>query len=314
MKILYFFIVYRNPEVVDRCIRALLSENSLFLVHVDKNSSCDFSNLLKYKNVHFTSFRYPTPWGGPELALAVYEGLKEMQVYEWDYVCLLSESDYPVKTTDYIAEYLKKSQKDHILINVLPCGNPLETPRGHWLEGGRRRIECYALRLAPKQIATIEPRKFNFGNIRQIVKVLRYNCGKFNDAIKILLTYPRRKKTTDVHCGGHQWFFLKRKTTDDIISFCESHPDFLEDAKYTQCLDEIFFPTVVNQVIDDKRLISKDILRYISWGSDGKSSPDDITVEDSKIIMDCISNPNILFMRKISGIEVCDSIDQVSKL
>ncbi len=130
MKVLYFLIIYKNPEIVERIVTSLQSERSLFLIHVDKNSKLDFSRLRRYSNVHFTSFRFPTPWGGPELALAVYEGLKEIQSCNWDYVCLLSESDYPVKRPEYIADFLNVSQKDHILINPLPCNNPLEIPGG----------------------------------------------------------------------------------------------------------------------------------------------------------------------------------------
>ena len=310
MKVLYFLIIYKNPEIVERIVTSLQSERSLFLIHVDKNSKLDFSRLRRYSNVHFTSFRFPTPWGGPELALAVYEGLKEIQSCNWDYVCLLSESDYPVKRPEYIADFLNVSQKDHILINPLPCNNPLEIPGGHWLEGGRRRTECYALRLTPKQIATIEPNRFDIGNLRQIAKTLRYKPNKIFNALNILFAYPKRLKTTDVLCGGHQWFFLTRKTTDVIIKYCDSHPEFLEDSKNTQCLDEIFFPTIVNQVVEDKSLISRNILRYISWENNGSSSPKDITLEESDIIDQCIENPGILFIRKISDEQICDYVDE----
>ncbi len=314
MKVLYFFIVYKNPEIVERIIASLQSEHSLFLIHIDKNSKCDFNNIAHYTNVHFSSRRFPTTWGGPELAFAVYDGLKEMQDYKWDYVCLLSESDYPVKSPEYIARFLENSNKDHIQINPLPCNNPLETPGGHWLEGGRRRVECYALRLAPKQIATIEPKRFDIGNIRQIIKTLKYNPQKIPKALKILFTYPNRPKTIDVFCGGAQWFFLKKETTEAIIQYGESHPDFFEDAVNTQCLDEIFFPTLVNLVVKDKTLISKNLLRYISWGNDGSSSPKDLTLKDYEIIEQCMSNPDILFIRKISDKEICDFIDSSKKL
>lgn len=128
--------------------------------------------------------------------------------------------------------------------------------------------------------------------------------------MNILFAYPKRLKTTDVLCGGHLWFFLTRKTTDVIIKYCDSHPEFLEDSKNTQCLDEIFFPTIVNQVVEDKSLISRNILRYISWENNGSSSPKDITLEESDIIDQCIENPGILFIRKISDEQICDYVDE----
>lgn len=309
MKVLYLFIVYRSPEIVIRTIERLDSRDSLFMIHVDANSKYDFSALSKYPNVRFATKRYPTPWGGPELALAVFDALKEASSSEWDYVCLLSESDYPVKTPQYISSYLANSGKDHILINTLPCDNPLETLGGHWLEGGRRRTDCYALRLTPKQIATVEPRKINLGNIRQFIKILKYKPIRIIDALKIFTQYPKRTRTTDVLCGGHQWFFLKRRTTDVIIDYVDNNPEFLRECVHTQCLDEIFFPTLVNQVADSKN-ISKNILRYISWANNGSSSPVDITIDEKNKIDHLIDNPDILLVRKISSLDVCDYIDR----
>lgn len=233
----------------------------------------------------------------------------ESQKWDWDYVCLLSESDYPVKSVDYISNYLYKSDKDHILINPLPCENPLETPGGHWLEGGRRRYECYALRLSTKQIATVEPRKINIGNIRQAIKIICYNPLKIFDAIKIWWIFPKRKRTTDVLCGGHQWFFLKRRTTDAIIDFVKENPSFLDDCKFTQCLDEIFFPTLVNAVADTNN-ISRNILRYISWSDNGSPSPINITINNKDTIERCVGQSDILFIRKIQDLRVCDFIDK----
>jgi len=310
MKVLYLFIVYRSPEFVYRTISKLSNGDNQFLIHVDASSKSDFSRLSEFENLKFTSKQYATPWGGWELALAVFDALKESQIWEWDYVCLLSESDYPVKSVDYISNYLSKSGKDHILINPLPCENPLETPGGHWLEGGRRRVECYALRLNPKQIATIEPRKLDLGNVRQMIKILRYNPLKIFEAVKILMSFPPRKRTTDVLCGGHQWFFLTRRTTDAIIDFANKHTSFIEDCKYTQCLDEIFFPTLVNAVADISN-VSRNILRYISWSNNGDSSPENISINDKRTIDRCVNQSDILFIRKVSDLRVCDYVDTI---
>ena len=309
MKVLYFFAVYKNPEILLRIIDTLQSASSVFLIHVDKRSEFDFHLFQRYSNVHFTSIRYSTPWGGPELPLAIYEGLKEADRYKWDYVCLMSEADYPVKTPEYISQYLEKSQKDHILINQLPCENPLETPGGSWLEGGRRRIECYALRLGDKQIASIEPHKLNWGNIRQLVKILRFNPSKLVKAISLIITKKKRKYSVQDFCGGHLWFFLRRATVEKILDYLGRNPDFISDSAYTQNLDEVFFPTIVNKVIDDKDEISRNILRYISWLDNGSSSPKNITMSDLEVVNKCISDPDTLLLRKISDLDICQYID-----
>ena len=117
-----------NPDIVKSIIERLQSRDSISLVHIDQDPEFSFDCIKDIQDVHFTSFTYLTPWGSPELAFAVLDGLKESLRLYWDYACMLSESDYPVKSPVYIAEYLHKSDKDHILINALPCINPLESP------------------------------------------------------------------------------------------------------------------------------------------------------------------------------------------
>lgn len=308
--ILYLFVCYKNFDIVNKIISKLDHPNSLFLIHVDAYSNENISSIKIKDNIHITTKRFSTPWGGPELVFAILESLKESQKWNWDYVCLLSESDYPVKSPEYIAEFLHLSNKDHILINPLPCCNPLEIPKGRWLEGGRRRTECYAVRLNQKNIATIEPKKLNIGNIRQFIKIIRFAPAKLLGAFKILFFY--KKRTTNIlPCGGHLWFMLKRNTINAILEFITNNPNFIEYSKDTQCLDEIFFPTLVNQVITDKTTISGNIHRFISWEGKGSSSPRDLTIKDAQILKTCINETEILFVRKITNIEVCELIDNL---
>jgi len=312
MRVLYLFVVYRSPEMIQRIISRLDDGKNLFLIHVDADSKEKFDGLRNKPNVRFATKRYHTPWGSPDLVFAVVDALKEAMQWNWDYVCLLSESDYPVKSVEYISDYLQNSNKDHILIKKLPCDNPLETPGGHWLEGGRRRYECYALRLTPKQIATIEPQKLNYGNLRQIVKILKYNRTKIFEAFRIIFKYPKRTRTIDALYGGHLWFFLKRKTIDAITVYINQHLAFYDDCKNTTCLDEIFFPTVVNAISNSKNISNK-ILRYISWTNNSSVSPVDISINDKNIIDECIKAEDILFIRKVTDHDVCEYIDSTLK-
>lgn len=310
MKILYLFLVYKNCDIVSRIIQNLSSEDSFFLIHVDKNAKEDFSTLSKFKNVLFVKNRFSTKWGSFELCYSVISALKEISDMNYNYVVLLSESDYPVKTGTYIANFLAQKDQDFILTNILPNKNPLEVDGGHWLEDGRRRLECYALRVSKKQIATIEPRKINWGNIRQLAKIIRYNPLKFIQAFELWLCKEERRHPVQyIPCGGHQWFMLRKSTIDYIIKYLESDSSYLEYSRDTQIPDEIIFPTLVNHFVKEKSKISKNIHRYISWGNDGDISPRDITMFDKPTIDRCLDDGDILFMRKISDKKVCDYID-----
>lgn len=316
MKIAYFFLVYKNVEIVEKTILQLkngVGHDDIYFLHIDKNSHENFSRLLSIPNVIFANKRFETKWGSPELAFAVVSGLKELVVStEFDYVILLSESDYPVKTPEYIHTFLQNSNKDHILANPLPCNNPLSIPNCKWTEGGRRRINCYALRLNEKNISTIEPRTFNFNNIRQFIKVLRYNPPKIKKAINIFLNYPKRNHPSYLTpCGGHQWFILRRKTIEKLINYISQYPEYLEYCKDTQILDEILFPTLVYNLISNSKL-SSDVLRFINWA--GGNSPKALTEENIPLIKTCISSQNILFIRKIESIRITNTIDQLMSI
>ena len=149
--------------------------------------------------------------GGYEIAFTILYCLRDIQRRcHADYIILMSESDYPIKSNWYIRQTLAEKRKDFITITPLPHPNPLHTPEGHWLEGGRRRYECYALRLKANSLATIEPKRFDLGNFRQFVKVMRDNPAKLLRALRIFWRYPRRKHPEYLRpCGGELWFILR---------------------------------------------------------------------------------------------------------
>lgn len=117
-------MVYKNADIVERIINFLSDgngANDIIFLHIDKDSQEDFSNLSSIQNVYYTKTRFSTKWGSPELVFAVVNGLKELsKIVDFNYVILLSESDFPVKQSDYIHKYLDDYNKDYILTTSLP--------------------------------------------------------------------------------------------------------------------------------------------------------------------------------------------------
>ncbi len=315
MKIAYLFMAYKNASIVEKTISFLSAGsgvNDCFFLHIDKDSIEDFSSLNKIPNVFFAQRRFRTKWGSPELAFAVASSMIELSSFtKFDYVVLLSESDLPVKTPDYIHAFLQNSNCDHILCNPLPCENPLGVPNCKWIEGGRRRIACYSFRLNDKNIATVEPRSLSFNNFKQLIKVLRYNPMLIKDIMKCFLFAKKREHPKSlIPCGGHQWFILRSTTIKRIINYLESHPDYIEYCKDTQILDEIFFSTLVFNIVDHSE-IDNDILRYIKWNSG--NSPDCFNESDYSLLQQCVSSKNTLLIRKVDSIQMTDVILNIVK-
>ena len=312
MNIVYLFLVYKNPELLLHTIRQLKAPHVEFYVHVDASSKEDFSCLRVIDNLYISDNQCDTNWGGYKIAFAILNCLQDIQRRcHGDYIILMSESDYPLKSNHYIRQTLARKQKDFITIAPLPHPNPLHTPGGHWLEGGRRRYECYALRLRADSLATIEPKRIDLGNFRQFAKVLRYNPVKLLQALKIFWLYPQRKHPEYLQpCGGDLWFILRKETINKILEFCAQHPDYLAYCKDTANLDELFMPTLVNHLIPGEERENK-TLRYINWQENGKSSPVDLSLNDKELLTECVLDPDKLFVRKVQDIEVCCFIDKI---
>lgn len=248
------------------------------------------------------------------MVCVIMSGLREiMRLWpDTERVVLLSESDYPVKSSEYILRYLKEhSDVDFEIATPLPNDNPMHTPGGHWLEGGRRRLECYALRLGAKQIATIEPRKLNMGNVRQMGKVALKNPKKLPTALKTLLFNKKRRHPEGIEpCGGEMWFGLRGSTVRKILDFEKERPDFFEYHQWTSNPDEVALPTLVHHLIAESE-IAGHTLRYINWKDNGSASPVDFIPGDEALLKEKVGDGECLFVRKVTDEAVCDMIDRL---
>ena len=102
---------------------------------------------------------------------------------------------------------------------------------------------------------------------------------------------------------------LRGETVDKIVDFCARYPDYLEYCKDTANLDELFIPTLVNYLVPEPER-ENSTLRYINWQENGNSSPAYLTLNDKKLLTECILEPEKLFVRKVQDMEVCHFIDQ----
>jgi len=296
MKISYLFLAHNNLAGIEKVIRNLKSDITEFYIHLDLKSLEDCSSLAKFESVTFIKSRHYVQWGGFSIIEALMDSCKEIiEEDNNDYIVLLSGTDYPLKNKDYINSFLATHpNKDFIEGKQFPSENC------HWLEGGRRRLECYALRIGDKDIATIEPKNINLGNIRQFGKIMLKSPSKLNQALKIWLTYPKRSHPNSlIPYYGEMWWCLRRSTLEKILHYVYSHPEFIDYHRNTCIPDEIFFPTLVYNLIP-KNEIENNCLRLINWGVGiPGNSPKDISLNDKEIIDKAINNPNYLFGRKI---------------
>jgi hypothetical protein len=109
MKIAYLFFVYKNPLLIDRTIARLTCDDSAFFIHVDVKSDIDQFKAIRGHNVFFTEKRIPVYWAefsGVEAEfLLISEALRAPESY--DYLVLLSGSEYPLRSRQYIHRFFE---------------------------------------------------------------------------------------------------------------------------------------------------------------------------------------------------------------
>ncbi|OUN79587.1 beta-1,6-N-acetylglucosaminyltransferase [Bacteroides sp. An51A] len=302
MKLTYIITAHNYPQMLERLIERLKGDEISFIVHIDAKSKKDFSFDRLYKIGVNMLIINNVDWGGYSQVDAVLKCCKKaLEINGNDGYCiLLSGTDYPVKSSSYIQNYLINNFYDYI------TGYPLPHMM-NWLEGGRRKISCYALRIAPQKIATIEPHVYNWNNLRQFMKVLRYNPSKFSYALKILFTYSLRVHPSYIKpYGGEFWWGLRMNTIKDILAFLEIHRDFEIWHHDTANPDEMFMNSLVYNLSKPNE-IRNSCLRYIHWENGRGNSPG--FIKDRKLIDGLIAHPDYLFARKINDCSVCDYID-----
>lgn len=121
IKIAYFILVHRFPEQFKRCFKAIYHPDNYYLIHLDKKANnkihenvkkflADFPNasVLDSENV---------VWGGYSMVQVELNGIKELLgLYtDWDFYINLSGQDFPLKSQDYIQNFLCENRANNFI-------------------------------------------------------------------------------------------------------------------------------------------------------------------------------------------------------
>ena len=129
MKIAYLLFAYKNPKLIQRTIECLADEDCSFFVHIDAKIDIAQFASIRSNNVHFTNRRILVGWaefsGVEAILLLIREALAAPQHH--DYFVLLSGSEYPVRSREYIQKFLQKNRgQEFITMSKMPApGKPL---------------------------------------------------------------------------------------------------------------------------------------------------------------------------------------------
>jgi hypothetical protein len=262
MKLAHLILAHAEPRQLERLADRLSHPDADIYIHLDEKTPIGaFEYLKNYENVFFIKKRVKVYWGTYNIVQATLNGFKEIIASgkDYQYINLLSGQDYPLKSQEFIHQYLRENQGTAFM-NFLQF-DP------EWLEA-LPRIQGY-----------------HFNNLRIPG---RYILQKIVN--KIL---PKRKLPYNLTpVGRSQWFTIPIECVSYVLDYWENNGKFRRFVKLTWGPDEFIFQTILYNSVYKDKMVNND-LRYIDWSAKGVS-PKTFSLSDAGIL----ANSGKLFARK----------------
>ena len=275
MKVAYLIITHRNPRLLQRLIQHVSGEDSSFFIHVD--AKADFNKFvgISGENVHFTCNRIPVYWGEFSQVTASLVLIEEALAarYKPDYLMLLTGSEFPLRSRDYIHHFLQRQRgREFITLARTPSPDPLE------------RINT--IRFPVKQPV----RRFVFRGLAKVGLASRDHRKYFGEL--------------EPYSGIGSWA-LTREACHYILDFTKRDRTIAKFFQYVHASDEAYIHTILGNspyrakaqrcflfedwsgCVHHPRMIDEQHLRYF------ESQPE-------VIVTDCDGTSEVLFARKYS--------------
>jgi hypothetical protein len=214
MQTAYLITAYKQPRQLARLIRILHGDQCAFFLHIDaKVDDAPFKEFIgKKDNIIFSPRRSKITWGGSALVEATLGLISEALAFDPSFrrFCLLSESDFPIKTNRQILTEFE-SAREFIRVD--------------------RRLGS-----SPQCLYDNFVRSYWFNDVRW-------------GGLKILSGRIRREPYQGIpgFYHGSSWWALTRECIEYVLQFLSSHDGYRSFFKYTRFGEEIFFHSIVKQ-------------------------------------------------------------------
>jgi hypothetical protein len=260
MKVAHLILAHKNPDQVERLIKALQHPAFYFFIHVDKKADGkQFAYLCNHENTWLIRKRTKIYWAGYGTIQATINGFEEILPKGFDYINVISAQDFPIKPAAYIYEFLKEQQGKEFIT----C----ESIEDEWQEAAHR-IKKYHL------INWRIPGKYRLQNV-----------------VNRLL--PKRKFPLDYKIVGRaNWFTITHNAAAYFLDFIKRNPKVVRYFKYCWGADEFIFATVLYN--STFKTAITDNLVYVDWTGQKLGHPRILEAKD----FDKLKQSDKLFARK----------------
>ena len=270
-------MAHSQPSHFGRLLEALASEWAFIFVHID--AKADIKEFIKQTpggaKVLFldANRRVRVWWGGFSIIRATLNLLESAINFglDFDRYCLLSGSDYPIKSMDYIAAQFA-SDKEFMRIEKM-LGN---TPKNS------------------------QSKRVNF---------FYFMDNQLSGKAGLSGVIPRKRYARMDLYHGSQWWSLTANCVRYIIRFLRDNGDYVRFFRHVLAPDEIFFHSIVKNSpfagalahdferassLTDFFLSNEHGCHYIDWHAEGGLTPKILDAGD----LDYLINSQALFARK----------------
>ena len=306
MKLAYLILAHKDPVHVGRLVRRLQHPGAAVFLHIDKKSPIGpFREALEGLDVTVLENRVKVYWAGFSGLRAIMKlvdaSLRDSR--NFTHFCLLSGSDYPIKSNQQIFEFLSREPKNFVSV----AKNLSDTTHRNAVNGFHFKDVPW---LNPK--VPVE----NFTD--------RILCFVLNRTVWALRLHRARRKTPpgfDFYCGS-TWWCLRREAVMYIRDFCRENPRIYNYNRFVHAPDEI----LIHSILMNARLDFLDIdaeqvavspasfsspdhvygVHYIDWRNKG-SHPKVLTKGDFGSLRESAA----LFARKFDSLSSAALLDMI---
>lgn len=240
LKISFIILAHQNPVIVERLVNALVEAGHTVALHYDKKGNTqDFAKLEQAfagNPAVRLAKRVKVYWGHWSICEATLNCLDEIAASDWepDYVYYASASDYPIRSSDELVAFLTRN-KGKEFIEGVPSDKQV------WVKGGPQE-ERYQYRFW-----------FNWRDQYQRASFFLSLQKKFGLKRKFVLGL-------EPHMGS-QWWVLTWPTLKRVRELANTR-GVRGFFKTTLIPDELFFQTLVCNLVPASRIVSRPLTLY----------------------------------------------------
>lgn len=256
MKVAHIIMCHKNPAFIARLIKTMSHDCFDFYVHADKkNTEENFAALANLPRTKLIEKRVVVQWAGYSCLQAILNCIEEIQNSrtEYDFVNILTGQDYPLKTPNYIYNFLEANKGKSFI--------KFETPPSEWWDDALQRFTKYHMT------------SYSFKGKTRVEQLLSF-------------ILPERKFPLEYGLYGGPYsahWTISMDVAKYIYEFLNDNKKISNFFNYTWGSDEFLVTSIImNSPYKDK--VVNENYRYMDW-SHGGARPRILTVIDLPLLL-----------------------------